>query len=151
MVLEQLDSHLETQISTLLLISKLIQDSSGGLVVKNLPASLGDTDLIPGLEDSTCHGATKPMSRKYWSSCTLEPVLHNERSHRIEKSMYCNQRVALACCNQRCLCSATETQCSPQPPAKAQLFIFFSPGLKIYLHILKQKIIFYLVFPLYVF
>ena len=49
MVLEQLCNHLETQISALLLISKLIQDSSDGPVVKNLPASLGDTDLIPGL------------------------------------------------------------------------------------------------------
>ena len=30
-------------------------------MVKNLTANKGDMDLIPGQEDSTCHGATKPV------------------------------------------------------------------------------------------
>ena len=40
-------------------------DFPGGTVVENLPANAGDTGLIPGLEDPTCHGATKPMCHKY--------------------------------------------------------------------------------------
>ena len=37
-------------------------DFTGGPVVKNLPASLQDTDLIPDLEGSMCHEATKPCA-----------------------------------------------------------------------------------------
>ena len=40
-------------------------DFPGGPVVENLPASAGDTDSIPGLEDSTCLSATKPKSHSY--------------------------------------------------------------------------------------
>ena len=36
-------------------------------------------------EDSTCHGATKPMRHNYWSPCALEIGLHNKRSHHSEK------------------------------------------------------------------
>ena len=33
----------------------------GGTVDKNPPANAGDMGSIPGLEDSTCLGATKPV------------------------------------------------------------------------------------------
>ena len=42
-------------------------------------------------EDPTCLGATKPMSRNYWSPCALEPTLH-KRSHCNEKSEDHNSR-----------------------------------------------------------
>ena len=34
----------------------------GGAVVENLPANAGDTGSSPGLGDTTCHEATRPMS-----------------------------------------------------------------------------------------
>ena len=37
----------------------------GGKVNRNPPASTGDTSLIPGPEDATCHGATKPVHQNY--------------------------------------------------------------------------------------
>ena len=40
-------------------------DFPGGLVVKNLLASAGDMGSIPGLEDPTCHEATKPEGHNY--------------------------------------------------------------------------------------
>jgi len=40
-------------------------DFPGGPVVKNLPASAGDMGSIPGLEDPTCHGKTKPEGHNY--------------------------------------------------------------------------------------
>ena len=33
----------------------------GGSVVKNPPVNAEDKGLIPGLENSTCRGATKPV------------------------------------------------------------------------------------------
>ena len=61
-------------------------------------------------EDPTCRGATKPVRHNYWAcalkpAChnywahvpqllkpvSLEPVLHNKRSHRNEKPMHCNE------------------------------------------------------------
>ena len=39
---------------------KWLRDFLGGPVVKNPPANAGDADSIPGWEDPTCHGATKP-------------------------------------------------------------------------------------------
>ena len=41
------------------------QDFPGGAVDKNLPANARDTGLIPGLEDSICHGTTKPMCHNF--------------------------------------------------------------------------------------
>ena len=40
---------------------------SGGPVVKNPPANAGDPSLIPGpgINDPTCHGATKPVCHNY--------------------------------------------------------------------------------------
>ena len=40
-------------------------DFPGGAMVKNLPANAGDTGSIPGREDPTCHGATKPVRHNY--------------------------------------------------------------------------------------
>ena len=39
----------------------------GGSVVKNRPASAGDTGLIPELGRSTCCRATKPPGQNYWA------------------------------------------------------------------------------------
>ena len=62
-------------------------------------------------EDPTCLGATTPMhhiywtwalapgSYKYWSPRTLEPTLHNRRSHLNKKPKHWNERVAPAHCN----------------------------------------------------
>ena len=44
---------------------KFMLDLPGGIVDKNLPANVGDTGSIPGPEDSTCGGATKPMHLDY--------------------------------------------------------------------------------------
>ena len=44
---------------------KAYWDFPGGAVVKNLPASSGDTGSIPGPEDPTCCGATEPVSHNY--------------------------------------------------------------------------------------
>ena len=41
-------------------------------------------------EDSTCFGATKPMSCNYWSLPALEPMLHNQRSQSSEKPTHRN-------------------------------------------------------------
>ena len=62
----------------------------------------GDMGSIPDLRRSHMLWNPKPVhhkywacaqetvSRIYWSLCTLEPVLHNERSHPNEKSVYRN-------------------------------------------------------------
>ena len=42
-------------------------------------------------ENPTCDGATKPMHGNYWSPSTLEPVLHNKRSHRNKKPNHPNE------------------------------------------------------------
>ena len=39
----------------------IFRDFPAGAVVKNPPANAGDKDSIPGLEDPTCCGATKPV------------------------------------------------------------------------------------------
>ena len=39
----------------------------GGAVVENLPANAEDMGSNPGLEDPTCHGATRPVSHNYWA------------------------------------------------------------------------------------
>ena len=54
--------------------------------------------------------ATEPTRRNYWSLKTLEPVPHNKKSHRSEKSMHCIQRAAPARQNLRKAHRATKTQ-----------------------------------------
>ena len=51
---------------------KVGQGFPGGSVVKKPPANAGEAGSIPGLEDPTCHGATKPT--------TTEPILQEPRS-----------------------------------------------------------------------
>ena len=48
-------------------------DIPGDTVVRDLPANAGDTAPVPGLEKSTRHRATKPLSRNYWLHA-LEPT-----------------------------------------------------------------------------
>ena len=74
-----------------------------------MPANAGDTGSIPGLGRSHTPRATEPLHHNYWTCAlepgslsywalalqnwnphTLEPMLHNERSHRNEKPMLCN-------------------------------------------------------------
>ena len=49
-------------------------------------------------EDPTCRGATKPLRHNYWAHvpqllkpASLEPVFHNKRSHRNEKTVHYNE------------------------------------------------------------
>jgi len=46
-------------------LKKLIVDFPGGPVVKNPPASAGDTGSTLVWEDFTCRRATKPMHHNY--------------------------------------------------------------------------------------
>ena len=39
-----------------------------------------DMGSVPSLEDSMCHGATKPLCHNYWA-CALEPGSHNYWAH----------------------------------------------------------------------
>ena len=55
-------------------------DFPGGTVGKNPPANAGDTDSIPGWEDSTCLRATNPMSHNYWARA-LQPSSWNYWAH----------------------------------------------------------------------
>ena len=41
------------------------EDFFGGPVIMNLPANTGDMGTIPGLEDPTGCGATKPVCHNY--------------------------------------------------------------------------------------
>ena len=75
-------------------------------MVKNTPASAGDTSQSQIEDDPTCHRATGPVHSTIEpvlclgttppSSHILEPVLCNKRNHHNEKPVYCNWRVAPA-------------------------------------------------------
>ena len=85
-----------------------------GPLVKNLPASSGDSGSIPGL--GRCH--------LLWSSWTcgpqllkpacLEPLLHNKRSHCNEKPKHRNSSVAPTCRNYR------KPSCSNKNPVQTK-------------------------------
>ena len=64
-------------------------DFSGGPVVKNSPANVGDMCSIPDL--GRCHvpPVTNPSSHNQWSPPTLEPLQHN-KSHLKEKPSHGN-------------------------------------------------------------
>ena len=63
----------------------------GDPVVKNLPSSVGDVDLIPS-QGTHCPGATRPMHCNFWSSTCSgayvpqlgKPAQHNERPHLLQ-------------------------------------------------------------------
>ena len=60
----------------------------GGPVVKNSSANAEDTGLIPGPD---CCRATKPCALQLLKPTCLEPLLHNNRNHRSEKSRHRNR------------------------------------------------------------
>ena len=59
----------EPSLLLVLLMQMLISDFPDGPVVKNLPANIEGT----GLEDSTCHRATKPLGHNYWTASRESP------------------------------------------------------------------------------
>ena len=67
--------------------------------------------LVPSLiwGDPTCFGATEPMHHSYWSPCTLEPMLRNEKPFQWE-----------ACALQQ---RVDPTYCNKDPPNKINKFI----------------------------
>ena len=90
---------------------KMLLEASLVTPVKTPPARVEDTNSIPGLEDPTCFGATKPMchhyracglesgSHSFWVLCVgitesehRKPELHNKRSHDNEKPEHHNLR-----------------------------------------------------------
>ena len=50
-----------TEVTTVMPFKNMSLDFPGGPLVKNLPANAGNMGLIPGREDSTYPGVTKPM------------------------------------------------------------------------------------------
>ena len=89
-----------------LLKNHLWRGFPSGSVITNLPANARDTGSIPGpggphMQLSPWDTTTEPVlqslgaattelkcSCNYWSLCTLEPMLHNKRSHHNEKLAY---------------------------------------------------------------
>ena len=69
-----------------------------------------------GWEDSTYHGAIKPMHNNCWA-CTLEPVGHNKRSHWTENPMNCSERGAPSIGDQR------KPTCTNEDPAQPLVVI----------------------------
>ena len=53
-------------------------DFPRGAVGMNPPASAGS--LISGGEDSTCHGAAKPVHHSYWALCAAGTEAHVPRA-----------------------------------------------------------------------
>ena len=66
----------------------------GGTVIKNWPASAGDTGLIPG--QGRFHvqliRQLKPISHNYWSLRAQNLYSATNRNHHSEKPVHCNQR-----------------------------------------------------------
>ena len=50
-----------TEVTTVMPFKNMSLDFPGGPLAKNLPANAGNMGLIPGREDSTYPGVTKPM------------------------------------------------------------------------------------------
>ena len=75
----------------------------GGTVVENPPANAGNTGSSPGPGRSHMPRSNSARAPQLLSLCSrahepqllkpalLEPVLHNERSHRSEKPAHCNE------------------------------------------------------------
>ena len=74
------------------------QDLPGGRVVKNPPASAGDTGSSPGPGGSHMPPSNEACVPQLLKPTRLEPVLCNKRSHNSEKPVHRN-RVAPARCN----------------------------------------------------
>ena len=75
-----------------------IWDFPGGPLVENLPADAVDNIRSLVWEDSTCCGATKPMSHNYWAH-VLQPRSHSYWAHVLQllrpaclEPVFCNKR-----------------------------------------------------------
>ena len=62
------------------------RDFPGGPMVKNPPASAGDTGLIPVQEDSTCLGATWSVCCNYWSLRSRAHAVPQEKPPQVENN-----------------------------------------------------------------
>ena len=56
------------------------RDFPGGPVIESPPAKAEDTGSICGLEDPTCHGATKPICHNHWA-CAPELEAATTKAH----------------------------------------------------------------------
>ena len=65
----------------------------GDPMVKNPPANAGDMSLIPGPGRIHMLQSNQAQASDYWSSHTLEPMLHNKRRYHNGKPTL-QQRVA---------------------------------------------------------
>ena len=86
------------------------KDFPGGRVVKNLPASTGDTSLIliRG-KDRACHRATEPVCHNY-SACALEPT-HRYDGARIPQLLQ-PMRLEPVLCSRRSRCKEKPANCN---------------------------------------
>ena len=62
----------------------------GGVAVKNLPATAGNTGSIPGPGRSHMLQGNYASVPQLLKGTCLEPMLHNKRSHHNEKLAHCN-------------------------------------------------------------
>ena len=67
-----------------------LRDFLGGSVVKNLPANADDKGSVPGPGRPLMPQRSEARCTTTTAACSLEPVLHNKRSHCNEKSTHCN-------------------------------------------------------------
>ena len=84
---------------------------------------------MQGLEDSTCHGATKPVCHNYSARelqllkfMFLEPVLYNKRNHCNEKPKHYNEEWPLFSTTQESQGTTTKTQCNQKNKLKKKIF-----------------------------
>ena len=66
-------------------------DFPGGAVDKYLPANAGDTGLSPGLERFDVPQRNQAYAPQLLKPPSLDPVLHNKRSHCNEKPTRYNE------------------------------------------------------------
>ena len=93
------DNSMKSFLSVLLSSKISSRDFPHGPVVKNLPASAGDTGSIPGPEMKIPHTAGQLNPR------TLEPVFHNKGSYCSEKPMHRKKELYLLAANSKSPCT----------------------------------------------
>ena len=88
------------------IVGKECEDFLDGAVDKNPPANAGEKGPSLVWEDSTCQGATKPVSHNYWAR-TLEPEHCNywARAPQGLKPAHLRATTEAACCNHWNLCA----------------------------------------------
>ena len=57
-----------------------------------------------------CATTTEPMCHNYWSLRTLQPVLHNKRSHQNEQPTHCSEEQPLLTTARESPCTVMKTQ-----------------------------------------